>query len=168
MLKHIAAWLLKGPEKEKSRENLLLEEYKGLIPQIIHWDSHFWNKSKFFLIFESAFLGGTLIALRESVVVEEVFPFPLFIALIGVVALNLYLSYVWFRTNRRNREFLELRFRRAREVEAELGSVQKLFRNDLQLLSSAHSSARWEIHLATGFAVVWVAVFCGLIVLYGC
>ena len=155
------------PEKGISREDLLLEEYKGLISQIIHWDSHFWNKSKFFLTFESAFLAGTLIALRENVAPGKVLSSTLFVALIGVVAFNLYLSYVWFRTNRRNREFLELRFRRAREVEAELGSVQKLFTNDPLLLPKDHGSARWEAHLATGFALAWVAVFCGLIVLKG-
>ena len=155
-------------EKGKSREDLLLEEYKGLIPQIIHWDSHFWNKSKFFLTFESAFLAGTLIALRDNVIQGKIISVTLFVALIGIVIFNLYLSYVWFRTNRRNREFLELRFQRAREVETELGGVQKLFTNDPLKLSKDHGSARWETHLATGFAIAWGTLFLGLFVLKGC
>ena len=155
-------------DKSKTRDDLLLEEYKGLIPQIVHWDSHFWNKSKFFLTFESAFLAGTLVTLRENIAAGKVLSNSLLLALVGIVLFNLYLSYVWFRTNRRNREFLELRFRRARDIEAELGGVQKLFTNDPLQLSKGHGSASWETHLATGFAVAWIALLLGAIVMKIC
>jgi hypothetical protein len=145
-------------KNEKTSYDLLLEEYKGIIPQIIHWDSHFWNKSKFFLTFESAFLAGTILTLRENVSTGKALSVSLFWILVGVAVFNLYLSYVWFRTNRRNREFLELRFRRAREIEAALGGIQKIFTNDPLQLTKGHGSAYWEIHLATGFAVAWVVL----------
>src|SRR5437016_10055636 len=95
-------------EKTKSEQDLLLEEYKGLIPQIVHWDSHFWNKSKFFLTFESAFLAGAIVAMRDFATDSKPLPNALMLALLAATVFNWYLSYVWFRTNRRNREFLEL------------------------------------------------------------
>jgi len=45
---------------------LLLEKYKLLVPQIIHWDKHFWAKSKFFMTIETAFLGGILALLHHK------------------------------------------------------------------------------------------------------
>lgn len=140
----------------KIPDYLLLEEYKGLIPQIVHWDSHFWNKSKFFLTIESAFLVGSLYALKEYLIMNNTIPKSLFLLLLIVVAFNLYLSYVWFRTNRRNREYLELRFQRAREIEEKLGKVMEIFTNDPLKLPRCHRGASWEIHLATCFAAVWI------------
>ena len=70
-------------EKTKSEQDLLLEEYKGLIPQIVHWDSHFWNKSKFFLTFESAFLAGAIVAMRDFATDSKPLPNALMLALLA-------------------------------------------------------------------------------------
>lgn len=154
--------------KPVSKEDLLLEEYKGLIPQIIHWDSHFWNKSKFFLTFESAFLAGALVALNDFARHGTKVPMPMLFALFAATIFSLYLSYVWFRTNRRNREYLELRFKRAREIEAALGSVQSLFTNDPLLLPKDHGSSGWETHLPIAFGIAWIATLIGALFLGRC
>ena len=146
-------------------QDILLREYENVVKQIIHWDTHFWTKSQFFLVIESAFVAATLQVFREQVTAQAKLPLLVFLSLFLVAGFfNIFLCYVWFRTNRRNREFLRLRFERAREIESELGTLQT-FTNDVKKLPKGHGSATWEIHLPTGFIVVWVLLMIAAVIL---
>lgn len=58
-------------DKISVHEDMLLREYESLVSQIIHWDSHFWTKSQFFLVIESAFIAVVLQAFKEQIVAQS-------------------------------------------------------------------------------------------------
>jgi hypothetical protein len=86
-------------------DEMLMKEYQCVVEQIIHWDSHFWRKSQFFLVIQSAFIAGVLQNLKDWVVRPAPMPFLMFLLFAQLTIFNIYLCYVWFRTNRRNREY---------------------------------------------------------------
>jgi hypothetical protein len=147
-----------------SHQDILLKEYESLVSQMIHWDSHFWVKSQFFLVIESAFVAVILQAFKEQVTAQSKLSTPLLFLFLFAGLFNIYLCYVWFRTNRRNREYLRLRFERARQIESELGVLQT-FTDDSKKLPKGHGSAAWETHLPTGFIVAWVVLLIAAVVL---
>jgi len=141
------------------KHTILLQEYQSAVSQIIHWDSLFWTKSRFFLVIESAFIAVILHTFKEIVVVPQEELLPTFLSLLVFVGLlNVYLCYVWFRTNRRNREYLRLRFERVRPIEGEFDEVLKTFTYQEENMHEGHGSAGWETHLPTVFIATWVGL----------
>jgi len=140
---------------EAERE-LLKQEYDNIFTQIEHWDNQFWTKSRFFLLIESAFLGGGLQIASSNLSNGVVTSRPL--VLLGIFAslFNIFLSYVWFRSIRRNREYIEPRVERARKIERLIDSelAWRSFISQDEFLSSKGSS-NWELKLPLSFMLVW-------------
>lgn len=143
-----------GTKSSLAQDEILMREYDSVVKQIIHWDSHFWHKSQFFLAIQSVFVIGALKILIEQISI------PLSL-LFAVTIFNIYLCYVWFRTNRRNREYIDLRKKRALDIESDkrLQDVLLTFRSDEKNLSKSHQSAWWEIRLPYVFIVAWIGLF---------
>jgi hypothetical protein len=144
------------------RDELLMREYETITDQIIHWDTFFWHKSQFFLAIESVLLGLIADRLSTELVDNKPMQFGLFFMFVVVTLFNFYLCYVWFRTNRRNREYLEVRFDRALQIENDpvMKDVLQLYRLEKTRLESPeyakHSSSKWEIKLPCAFILAWV------------
>jgi hypothetical protein len=152
-------------ERTPTERDILLKEYESLVAQLIHWDSHFWSKSQFFMVIQSAFIAVVLQAFKELVASSSNKPSPTLLYLFLFIGLfNVYLCYVWFRTNRRNREYLRQRSERAVQIESELG-VLRTFTDGKEKLPKGHGSANWETHLPTGFIIVWVVLLTGAVIL---
>jgi hypothetical protein len=140
-----------------------LREYRLLSEQIVHWDGAFWRKSQFFMAIEAVTLGFVIDRLSREFIGTKPIDHELFLMLGALVLFNFYISYAWFRTNRTNREYLNVRFDRAFEIEndLELDGVLGLYKLQRQRLAEpryvAHSSSRWEIHLPSIFMVAWSA-----------
>ena len=145
----------------EDKDEKLLREYESLVLQIIHWDSHFWTKSRFFLAIESAFIVVALQIFKLRVLGELESHSTLMVVLIFVGLLNIYLCYVWFRTNRRNREYLRIRFKRARAIENKFDEALQTFTDEKKELHERHGSATWETHLATAFIIAWILLLAG-------
>lgn len=141
-------------------DDILMKEYDNVVKQIIHWDSNFWHKSQFFLVIQSAIVVAVLQTLKEQFFKADPMPSTLLWLLIVTVMFNIYLCYVWFRTNRRNREYIRVRTTRARDIEADqrLQGILNTFLSDQNQLPVAHRSAEWETHLPTGFIVIWLTL----------
>jgi hypothetical protein len=140
-----------------------LAEYENLPALIAHWDSHVWSKSNWFFGVQSLLLGAAGIAFKDHLLVETTLPTRRSLgALIILAFFNLWLCYVWFRTNRSNREYLKPLFERARAIEtAALGDGQGTFNFQLERLNAIggkHSSSRWETHLPSGFGIAWAVM----------
>ncbi len=101
------------PGEQNSRDAFLIEEYKAISDQIIHWDEFFWSKSQFFLAIES----GALFAVGTWLIDHQRVADATATFLSFAVFLNLFLSVTWLRTGRRNREFLNIRFEVGRGIE---------------------------------------------------
>jgi hypothetical protein len=156
-------------DEPNCRRDFLLREYENLPQLIAHWDAHFWQKSQFFFAVESLLLAAVAVAFRQTFLKGAPPTLQEFRALIGLSVFNFWLCYVWFRTNRSNREFLGPLLTRARAIERALaaGSDFKTaedrptFTVQWQSLREPprdrHSSHWWENHLPTGFALSWVA-----------
>lgn len=149
------------PDKSLSDDDkeLLKQEYDNIFAQIEHWDNQFWTKSRFFLLIESAFLGGGLQVIGSNIVSGTNFS-TLFILLgIFLALFNIFLSYVWFRAIRRNREYIEPRVERARRIEQLIGSDvawRSFIEQDKHL--SPKGSSNWELKLPLSFLFVWFCV----------
>ncbi len=149
------------------RIELLMREYETITTQIVHWDTFFWHKSQFFLAIESVSLG--LIVQRLSIEIVDNMPMHpnLFLMFVAVALFNFFLCYVWFRTNRRNREYLDVRFKRALQIENEPGiiDVVQLYRFQQATLKNPkytkHSSSPWEIYLPIAFILAWFVSLIG-------
>jgi len=157
-------------------DEILIKDYDSIVRQIIHWDSHFWHKNQFFLAIQSAFMVVVLkvikekilnvpeISLKEISLKEILLKLDLLFLFTVVTFFNIYLCWVWFKTNRRNREYLELRMRRAREIEADsrLQGLLRTFRKDKRILHrnpfKKHGSAGWENHIPCGFIALWLVL----------
>jgi hypothetical protein len=157
-------------DEPNPRRDFLLHEY-GNLPQLIaHWDAHFWQKSQFFFAVESLLLGVVAVEFRKTFLEGATPGLQKFCELVGLSLFNFWLCYVWFRTNRSNREFLGALFGRARAIESALAAVSEggipenqptftcQFQSLLKPSQDRHASHWWENHLPTGFAASWVAV----------
>ena len=147
---------------ERAKLDFRRREYTNLPALIAHWDTHFWQKSQWFFAVESVLLAAVGIAFKDTFLAGEAPKKQAFLVLVGACVFNFWLCYVWFRTNRSNREFLGPLLVRARDIEkAILGDDTGTFSAQRQSLISAkherHSSHRWENHLPSGFAAAWMA-----------
>jgi hypothetical protein len=160
------------PDDPGLRRDFLLREYANLPQLIAHWDAHFWQKSQFFFAVESLLLAAVAVGFRQTFLEGEPPSLQKFHDLVALSVFNFWLCYVWFRTNRSNREFLGPLLRRARAIECALAALSKskdglpedqpTFTAQWQSLHEPrrdrHSSHWWENHLPTGFALSWVVV----------
>lgn len=141
----------------KSQLDFMCQEYENFPALIAHWDSHFWNKSQWFFAAESVLLGAVGYAFKDAFLSGIAPARPAFIFLVAACVFNFWICYVWFRTNRSNREYLGTLLPRARAIEeAILGDKTGTFSTQRESLHQRHSSSRWEIHLPSGFALAWV------------
>ena len=138
-------------------------EYENLPALIAHWDGQFWQQSQWFFGVESVLLGAVGVALKDTFLSGAAPSRPAFLLLVSFCVFNFWICYVWFRTNRSNREYLDPLLRRARAIEAAI-----LENNDTGTFSAQqgsltlpeherHSAHRWVIHLPSGFALAWAA-----------
>lgn len=138
-------------------QQMLLEKYKLLATQIIHWDTLFWSKSKFFLGIQTAFLA--LFGAAGTVA----FKHPLFskpmvdIGLVLVGVFNFYLCFVWYKTNVRNLQYRKFKIDEFREIERRL-PVLTIFdpHTVRRYLPPSDSSSDWEKFMPLAFGFVWV------------
>lgn len=155
-------------------DEILMREYESIVKQIIHWDSHFWNKSQFFLAIQSAFIVVVFKGIEDAILNSWKIPFAILrLFLIIVVIFNIYICCIWFKTNCRTREYLKFRIDRALEIESDkkLQNILRTFHYTKERLPEYHQSASWEVHLPCGFIVVWVLIliiFCHLQILFPC
>jgi hypothetical protein len=145
----------------------LVREYEQIGSQISHWDSLSWQTSQFFLAIEGLFLAGIGQLLYSELKEAGSSPPGVALLLLCGVLFNLTICIVWFRINRRNREYLEVRFKRANEIEAEPGIVMRLYTQEREELTQPryrrHSTKDLEKHIPTIFAIVWVIIGIGTI-----
>lgn len=151
----------------KDADDLLVEQYKAVSDQIIHWDTFFWSKSRFFLAVEGvAFLSivnWILNRIGTTGVAGQ--RWQLFGIFAAATLLNLYLCFVWLRTGVRNREFLNMRFEVGRAMEKYVQNRSPTFRLytyqqwkiDKQKISKRRSHP-WEIGIPLAFSSVWIGI----------
>jgi len=88
----------------------------------------------------------------------------LFPMLVAIMLFNIFLCYVWFRTNRSNREYLKVRFERALQIEddPDMSNVIQLYHLQQLILKDSryakHSSSWWETQLPSAFMIAWFAI----------
>ena len=147
---------------DDGRRDFMLREYENLPALIAHWDSHFWQKSQWFFAVESVLLAAVGVAFKDTFLSAVTATRPAFLFLIASCVFNFWICYVWFRTNRSNREFLGPLLKRARDIEEailkdETGTFSAQRKSLTSPESERHSSHRWENHLPSGFALAWAA-----------
>jgi len=139
----------------------MCREYEHLPALIALWGGLSWQKTQFFFGVESVFLAGIGVALKETFIEGRVPAHPAFLMLMGASVFNFWICYVWFRTNRSNREYLNPLLQRACEIEVALLNETATFSVQRKSLRAPerkrHSSEWWERHLPTGFAIAWAA-----------
>jgi hypothetical protein len=144
------------PRISEDDRELLKQEYDNVFAQIEHWDNQFWTKSRFFLLLESAFLGVAFQFAGTNLINDVTLSVDIVALGLVVCLFNIYLAYVWFRSVRRVREYLEPRVERARQIELLVESEvawNSFIQQDEHV--SSKGSSRWEIHLPTSFIVMW-------------
>jgi hypothetical protein len=143
-----------------SKQELLLKEYEIISTQVIHWDKFFWDKSQFFLAIESLMLVGISQVVIGEISNKSPIALRIYSFLLIAIVFNIFLCYVWFRANRSNREYLQVRYNRAKEIEMELGgNAIKIFQYQDRFLREPkqvkHSSKIWEIQIPMVFTLGW-------------
>lgn len=138
-------------------QEMLLEKYKLLVTQIIHWDTHFWSKSKFFLGIQTASLG--LFAAAGAAEFRHPF-FSKPMVQIGIVAaavFNLYLCLVWYKTNVRNLQYRKFKIAEFLAIERRLQTLTIFDEHTTRrFLPASDSSSGWEKFMPLAFGFVWV------------
>ena len=154
---------------------VLMHEYQTITDQIAHWDSLFWRTSQIFLVIQSALLVLVGDRLTGQLGDGATMPISLFLLFLGVGLFNIVVNYIWYRANRRNRQYLRVRFTRARQIEGDptMRDILKLYRlEDHELRQSPrwkHGSGRFETHLPTLCAFAWMALmFAAAVLDCGC
>lgn len=138
---------------------MLLEKYKLLVPQIIHWDTHFWNKSKFFLGVQTAFLAA-FGAAASSIIKHEFFSKSMIDPILVAAGIfNIYLCFVWFKTNVRNLQYRAFKIAEFLAIERRL-SVLTIFDAFAvkRFLPPSASSSGCERFMPLAFGFAWVFV----------
>jgi hypothetical protein len=140
-------------------QQILLEKYKLLVTQIIHWDTHFWNKSKFFLTIETALLG-TIGAILSPSLKGKIFESVTTPYLTIILALfNVFLCYVWHRTNKRNLQYRQLKIDEFVAIERLMPELNLFSADSVKMMiPNSGRSARWEMSLPFAFALLWCLV----------
>lgn len=146
-----------GQNPLNKAETILLEKYKLLVTQIIHWDTHYWNKSKFFLAIETAFLSGAIAAL-SPVVKDEIFTaLTAKLLLGGGLVFNIMVCYIWARTSRRNLQYRELKIVEFLKIEKKIPVLQLLSKSHVKsILPDKDRSTCWENTLPYLFMAAWI------------
>lgn len=147
---------------EKSPLDFARQEYANLPTLIAHWDSHFWQKSQWFFAVESVLLAAIGVAFKDTFLAGAAPARSAFFLLVASCVFNFWICYVWFRTNRSNREFLGPLLGRARDIERKIlgddtGTFSEQRRSLMSPKNVRHSAHRWENHLPSGFALAWAA-----------
>ncbi len=147
---------------DKSRLDFMCREYANLPALIAHWDAHFWKKSQWFFAVESVLLAAVGVAFKDTFLSGVAPARAAFLFLVASCVFNFWICYVWFRTNRSNREFLGPLLQRARAIEAAIlendtGTFSAQRKSLASPKNERHSSHRWENHLPSGFALAWAA-----------
>lgn len=157
---------------EDKKADILMQEYASITQQIVHWDTFFWTKSRFFLGAEGVALLASINIILPHLNGEKSLSLSLFWVLLGMVLLNCFLCYVWFLTGRRNRDFLSFRFERGLEIEnhpvlqveqqGQRTPLVRLYQHQEDQLNSQplkdKSSHYWEIKIPIVFAISWLAL----------
>ena len=149
-----------------NRSDALVAQYQILSAHAVHWLSHVWHVNQFFVAVESLFLAGTAIKLAETLA-TSIRPAPqLYVLFIVLIAFNVILCYIWFRTHRRNFEYLEARFTLLKEFEANpdlAPFLEPIFQRAEERLRPtdtyrARSSRRFELFIPKLFILGWFAL----------
>ncbi|MCG6162392.1 RipA family octameric membrane protein, partial [Leptospira bandrabouensis] len=122
----------------KHKYEVLLEEYKIISNQIIHWDKQYWIKSNFFLAIESLFLSGISIFLLKGEINIEL---PIITILISLIVFNILICLIWRLSCLRTKEYLNLRFRRSKKIEKKLGHIRLIKIHDREKFLPKHNSS---------------------------
>jgi hypothetical protein len=140
-------------------QEMLLEKYKLLVTQIIHWDTHFWNKSKFFLAIQTAFLG-LFGAAGSAAFKHPFFCKPMIeLGLVAVAVFNLYLCLVWYKTNVRNLQYRKFKIAEFLAIERRLRTLTIFDEHATRrFLPPSDSSSGWEKDMPFAFGFAWVFV----------
>lgn len=138
----------------KKKHEVLIEEYKIISNQIIHWDKQYWIKNNFFLAIESLFLTGfSVILLKGKINID----LSLFSLLIFQIIFNILICLIWRSSCLRTKDFIKVRFERAKKIEKKLGKI-RLYRNhDNEIYLPKHNaSGQKESLLPLLFILLWV------------
>lgn len=123
------------------------------------WGGLSWQKSQFFFTVESIAFAGVGVAFKGTFLDGTPPRNSGLFLLIGICVFNFWLCYVWFNTNRRNREYLDPLLKRGRAIEGALKckdatySAQWKFLQDLPRRRVRTSPL--ELHIPSGFALAW-------------
>lgn len=136
------------------KHELMCREYDNLPALISLFGSLSWQKNQFFFTVESVAFAGVGVAFKSTFLDGTAPAVPALVLLIGICVFNFWICYVWFRTNRRNREYVDAILQRASAIEKELVSNDKATFSAMPK-QRQHSSSRWELHIPSSFAVAW-------------
>src|SRR5260370_29496370 len=145
---------------DNPKHQLIFHEYDNLTSHIALYGNLSWKKSQFFFAVESIAFAGVGVAFRDTFL-KGASPEATALFLFIVVCLfNFWLCYVWFNTNRRNREYLDPLLKRARRIEKKLGHVEAMYsaqRKSVESLMSKRKirTSQFERHIPSGFALAW-------------
>ncbi len=159
---------------DAEERDLFLAQYKAVSDQIIHWDTFFWSKSRFFLAVEGVAIFGVGKWLVDQIRTEKtptknvmslmpVLSEQVFWIFATAIVLNVFLCIVWLRTGRRNREFLNTRFEvgRAMEEYAKSNPVFWLYTYTewkIKAKMRGPSSHPLEIGIPMAFLIAWLVI----------
>ena len=152
------------PDDEEGVGNILMAEYLAITRQIIHWDTFFWTKARFFLAAEGIALLATVDRIATAYGSTKGLDLGRFSLLLGMVLLNWFLCRVWFLTGRRNRQFLNFRFERGLQIEEDpaLRGRVRLYHYQEQRLADPSLRGQFshysELNIPWIFAAAWLFV----------
>jgi hypothetical protein len=141
------------------QHELLYREYDNLPALIALYGNLSWQKSQFFFTVESIAFAGVGVAFKNTFLEGATPAGPALFLLIVVCVFNFWLCYVWFNTNRRNREYLNPLVQRGRAIEVALKADKATHSAQWTFLESLpkrrYRTSWWELHIPTGFALAW-------------
>lgn len=144
------------------RDELLIRDYEITAQHVLHFDKQFYETSRFFLLIEAALFAAFVDRLSNELIAGEHIPTEMLLFVIVIIFSNLSLCYIWFRTNRTYREFLEISYKRAMEIESKsaLGGIPGLYITQQDMMKEkgykSHSSNWWEIRVPIVFMIAWI------------
>jgi len=154
----------------KDKIDQLVNEYGQLTTQIIHWDSLSLKKDQFYFAVVGVFLIAVVKVIYDEITKVGTSPFLVVALIVLAGVFNLFMCIVWFKTNRRNREWLDVRFDRAREIETSQGIEFRILSLQDKRFDEpeyeGHATSKLVLYIPIIFFVVWVAVICLSVALY--
>ena len=144
------------------QHQLIFHEYDNLTAHVALYGNLSWQKSQFFFAVESIAFAGVSVGFKDTFLRGTIPQTPALLLLIVVCLFNLWLCYVWFSTNRRNREYLEPLLHRAREIEHTLNHDDATYSVQWSVLEAKPKrrvrTSVLERHIPTGFAIAWTII----------